>query len=54
MWQLWRGWFHSAGFDGEAWSDPVVNARTALYVRLVRGRFGGRGGWSCADHLGIE
>ena len=54
MWQMWRGWFSQAGIDGEAWADPVSNARVALYVRQVRGRFGGGGGWSCADHLGIE
>ena len=54
MWQMWRGWFSQAGIDGEAWADPVSNARVALYVRQVRGRFGGSGGWSCADHLGIE
>jgi hypothetical protein len=54
MWQVWRGWFAPAGIDGEAWADPVSNARVALHVRQVRGRFGGRGGWSCADYLGIE
>lgn len=53
-WQLWRGWFEPAGYSvGQAF-DPLVNARVALYVRQVRGRFGGAGGWSCADREGIE
>lgn len=51
--QLWYGWFPAAGEDVERWWDPVVNARTALYVREVRGRFGGAGGWTCADLSGI-
>lgn len=53
-WQLWRGWFEPAGYSvGQAF-DPLVNARVALYVRQVRGRFGGAGGWSCAEREGIE
>lgn len=52
--QLWRGWFEPAGYSvGQAF-DPLVNARVALYVRQVRGRFGGAGGWSCAERTGIE
>jgi len=51
--QLWSGWYAAAGEDASQWADPVVSARTALYVRKVRGRFGGGGGWSCADRLGI-
>jgi hypothetical protein len=46
-------WFEKAGEDFAARFDPVVNLRTALYVRTVRGRFGGAGGWSCADRLAI-
>lgn len=53
IWQLWRGWFPRADLDITHWADPVTNARTALYVREVRGRFGGAGGWTCADKLGI-
>lgn len=53
-WQLWRGWWAAAGEDLEQWADPLVNARVALYVRSVRGRFGGPGGWSCAERMGIE
>lgn len=48
--QLWTGWFAV----GEDPMDPVTNARVALRVREVRGRFGGGGGWTCADLLGIE
>ena len=53
-WQLWRGWWAAAGQDLGQWADPLTNARVALYVRSVRGRFGGPGGWSCADRMGIE
>ena len=54
LFQLWTGWFPAAGYSVEQAYDPVVNARVALYVRQVRGRFGGGGGWSCADLWGIE
>jgi hypothetical protein len=53
-WQLWGPWFAAAGEDPSKWSDPVVNARVAIYVRQVRGRFGGGGGWSCAGLNGID
>lgn len=49
-WQLWRGWFR----PGEDPFDVLTNARVALRVREMRGRFGGAGGWSCADRLGIR
>lgn len=48
--QLWSGWFR----EGEDWRDPVVNARVAARVRAERGRFGGGGGWTCAELEGIE
>lgn len=51
--QLWSGWWRAAGEDLERWFDPLVNARVGLYIRTVRGRFGGNGGWSCADRFGI-
>lgn len=47
--QLWRGWFR----PGEDPYDPVVNAAVGLRVYQARGRFGGAGGWTCADILGI-
>ena len=53
LFQLWRGWFPSFGFDPNGWSDPVTNARVAVLVRQQRGRYGGGGGWSCADINGI-
>lgn len=53
LWQLWSGWFRAAGYSLADWQDPHVNAATALYVRETRGRFGGIGGWSCADKHGI-
>ncbi|GIW17275.1 MAG: hypothetical protein KatS3mg064_0432 [Tepidiforma sp.] len=47
--------FERAGEDFRRWSDPVVNLRTALWLRTVRGRFGGEGGWAnCAALLGIH
>lgn len=48
--QMWAGWAR----DGEDLMDPVVNARVAVRVRETRGRFGGAGGWTCADLEGIE
>lgn len=53
MFQLWFGWARAYGVSVEALFDPLVNAKVALYVREVRGRFGGGGGWSCATHMGI-
>lgn len=53
LFQLWTGWFPAAGYSVADAFDPVVNARVALYVRQVRGRWGGGGGWSCADLWGI-
>lgn len=50
VFQLWRGWFR----DGEDPFDPLANARVAVRVREIRGRFGGGGGWSCADLNGIR
>lgn len=47
--QLWRGWF-SPGDDP---LDPVTNTRVAVAVRAQRGRFGGAGGWTCADLLNL-
>lgn len=47
--QLWGGWFR----EGEDPFDAVTNARVAVRIREIRGRFGGAGGWSCADRLGI-
>jgi hypothetical protein len=53
MFQLWGGWSRFAGVTVESLLDPAVNAAVALQVREHRGRWGGAGGWSCADHLGI-
>ena len=47
--QLWSGWFR----EGEDPMDPVVNTLVAVRVRETRGRFGGAGGWTCADLAGI-
>ena len=46
--------FTKSGEDFELRYDPIVNLRTALWLRTVRGHFGGGGGWSCADKLGIR
>ena len=53
MFQLWYGWARPMGYAPDDLYDPVKAARTALYVREVRGRFGGGGGWTCADLSGI-
>lgn len=47
--QLWSGWFR----EGEDPFDALTNARVAVRVREIRGRFGGGGGWSCATNNGI-
>lgn len=47
--QMWSGWFT----ESEDPFDPLTNLRVALRVRETRGRFGGFGGWSCADLNGI-
>jgi hypothetical protein len=47
--------FYNAGEDFALRFDPVVNLRTALWLRTVRGHFGGTGGWyNCAKLWGIE
>src|SRR5690349_21199125 len=51
LFQLWDGWFRPE--ELAEWDDPRVNAAVALRVRQTRGRFGGAGGWECADLLGV-
>jgi hypothetical protein len=47
--------FINAGEDFAYRFDPVVNLRTALWLRTVRGHYGGTGGWyNCAKRWGIE
>ena len=47
--------FSRAGEDFAKRFDPVVNLRTALWLRQARGHFGGVGGWyNCAKLWGIE
>lgn len=47
--------FANAGEDFARRFDPVVNLRTALWLRTARGHFGGSGGWyNCARLWGIE
>lgn len=48
--QLWHGW----ALAGEDLMDPVTNTWVAMRVREIRGRFGGPGGWACADRMGIS
>lgn len=49
-----RQHFDTCGEDFRLRYDPVVNLRTALCLRAIRGNFGGPGGWAGADRLGIE
>ena len=53
IWQLWRGWAAPMGYTPDDLHDPLKAAKTAIYVRTVRGRFAGGGGWSCAGLLNI-
>ncbi|MGD9932243.1 MAG: hypothetical protein AB7T37_00855 [Dehalococcoidia bacterium] len=46
--------FDRAGENFEHRFDPVVNLRTALWLRTARGHFGGAGGWMiCSELYGI-
>lgn len=54
--QLNKGWWNrwpERGHRIELWMNPVENASVALDIWHARGRYGGAGGWSCADRLGI-
>lgn len=51
--QLWTGWAAWYGVPVEALHDMETNTRVAKAILDYRGRWGGRGGWSCADLLGI-
>lgn len=47
--------FIASGEDFNQRFDPVVNLRVALWLRTVRGHFGGPGGWMiCSERWGIE
>jgi hypothetical protein len=47
--------FIASGEDFNQWMDPVVNLRVALWLRTVRGHFGGSGGWMiCSERWGIS
>jgi hypothetical protein len=47
--------FIASGEDFNNWSDPVTNLRVALWLRTVRGHFGGAGGWYiCSERWGIS
>jgi len=47
--------FTNAGEEFARRFDPVVNLRTALWLRTVRGHFGGSGGWyNCSKLFGID
>ncbi len=50
-----RQHFDKSGEDFEMRFDPVVNLRVALWLRTVRGHFGGSGGWkNCSEKYGIN
>lgn len=51
--QLWTGWAAWYGVQVDALFDPATNAAVARAVFEYRGRWGGAGGWTCADLLGI-
>jgi hypothetical protein len=50
-----RQHFDKAGESFDLRFDAVVNLRTALWLRTVRGHYGGEGGWGrCAAWLNIN
>jgi hypothetical protein len=51
--QLWTGWAAWYGVQVDALFDPATNAAVARAVFEHRGRWGGAGGWTCADLLNI-
>lgn len=55
--QMAAVWYRGIGVDpdgpGQPWRDADVQARAAVFVRENRGRYGGAGGWTCADLRGI-
>ncbi len=53
IFQLWTGWAAWYGVQVDALFDPAVNAAVARAVFEHRGRWGGAGGWTCADILAI-
>jgi len=53
LFQLWTGWASWYGISVDALFDPATNAAVARAVYDHRGRWGGAGGWTCADLLGI-
>lgn len=53
MFQLWTGWAKDLGGVPNDLFDPFFAMQTAIHVRATRGHFGGGGGWTCADILGI-
>lgn len=50
--QLWEGWPQGLGLDLDP-MDPEEAIRLAVAIRENRGAFGGPGGWTCADLMGI-
>ncbi|MCA9822229.1 MAG: hypothetical protein R3C29_05900 [Dehalococcoidia bacterium] len=47
--------FDKSGESFDLRFDPVVNLRVALWLRTVRGHFGGSGGWKiCSERYGIQ
>jgi hypothetical protein len=53
LFQLWTGWATWYGVPVEALFDAHTNTLVAKAVLEHRGRWGGIGGWSCADKWGI-
>jgi hypothetical protein len=50
-----RQHFDRSGENFDYRFDPIVNLRVALWLRTVRGHFGGAGGWkTCAELYGIS
>lgn len=50
--QLWKGWPARLGPHLDPF-NPVDAIRLAVAIREARGRWGGPGGWTCADLRGV-
>ena len=53
LFQLWTGWAKWYGVPVEALLNIETNTAVARAVLEHRGRWGGAGGWTCADLEGI-
>ncbi|MFQ5382523.1 MAG: hypothetical protein ACE5EF_13020 [Dehalococcoidia bacterium] len=46
--QIWEGWSKALAWDLDPF-DPIDAIKLGVTIRETRGKFGGAGGWTCAD-----